>query len=1024
MGQSNSVPGSENVPFEFWDVINTPNTILDQVFHKSDTGDYVIRRVLGDPTLFELLVADDGARLRYTFRKDHSQYHYGGQVFSNVDNLLASLMHSGLRGKSGVIHLQNCLADGFRASLTHYMPLYSTPMWYAGKIKRAEAKQLVQEGGKGSFLVRMSEEDHSYSLIVADKGQVSTFLIQENEDGSCQFGSHRFKSLSALAHKIGKSGLKGKGGKLHLTNPILRPQTEPYEVSMPKTPSGSEPPLSATPTASTLPRKIPQAVSAAAGPRPPPQTDWFAGRYSRQQAAAVLLNMPDNKAGDYVFHQHVETDTVYYLTVNDHGQAAQYKILVTEGQFLFGPRLFPSLQLLRETAVKTGLKGKQGQLALTRPCGQFVRDLAAHVPVSEDGRRPTVEPTNKAELLEMAKRASLASATRPTAASIARAAGPATMPTAASAPRRSPSRAPNNSPPATEQGPLIVSNRKASETVVSDDEAEDDRDMVLGSHATANQANDDDMDDDEGLTGVSMLDETTGSLLEQLDVKIMPLDVLGYKELPRREVDGSDLPPHALGPRLNRFRDVLPHPLTRVKLPELPEDKTLEYINANWVRGYGGRQARAYVAAQAPKDTGLFNFWRMILHTKATTVVMVTGLIEGGKNKCQRYWPAELSTESATNEMVFGPPRELIKIRTTKIERKDGFEMSTLQVSCNGVQHELVHFWFLAWPDHGVPTKPSGEMETMQLIHMLKTLRAYRTKRDNQESPCMVHCSAGIGRTGTVIVLDHAMRALEVGDNVDLLAIIRECREDRMALVQHVVQYRYLYQATCDYYELLRTQRLKAQLDQGSKPANGEESNAQHRHNSIFAVARPTEYQRYEKDKDWELHATDGNTKVFTLKKGALGQAADDHEAVFAPQEQVDAGEVIASPVSNKPEGDATVEDSVWYRSNYTRSQVEELLADAAAGTFIVRKSSKPGHFALSLQTGVQKKIANLLIIPLKTPHGLMYKLGASGKEAFGTIAELVKHYLAEGIPASETSSQIIRLRQPSAGDMPEDEEA
>jgi hypothetical protein len=107
-------------------------------------------------------------------------------------------------------------------------------MWYAGKIGRTQARQLVQEGGKGSFLVRMSEEDHSYSLIVADKSQVSTFLIQENEDGSCQFGSHRFKTLTALAHKIGKSGLKGKGGKLHLTNPISRGPTGPDELTTPK----------------------------------------------------------------------------------------------------------------------------------------------------------------------------------------------------------------------------------------------------------------------------------------------------------------------------------------------------------------------------------------------------------------------------------------------------------------------------------------------------------------------------------------------------------------------------------------------------------------------------------------------------------------------------------------------------------------------------------------------------------------------------------------------------------------------
>jgi hypothetical protein len=305
----------------------------------------------------------------------------------------------------------------------------------------------------------------------------------------------------------------------------------------------------------------------------------------------------------------VDTDTVYYLTVNDHDQAAQYKILVTEGQFLFGPRLFASLELLHETAVKTGLKGKQGQLPLSRPCGQFLRQLGSDVALDED-RRATVEPANKAELLEMAKRASLASGARAPVGTVSRAGGASVVPTAADAPRRTTSHI-NIKPEAASAGPLIVTTRKASETVVSDEdsEAEDDRDMLppppLPDRGHEDDDNNDsnDHDDEEGLTGVSMLDASTGSLLQQLDVKIMPLDVLGYKELPRREVDGADLPPHGTGPRLNRFRDVLPHPLTRVVLPELPEDKTLEYINANWVRGRNGVLEKVWVALQKADAT-------------------------------------------------------------------------------------------------------------------------------------------------------------------------------------------------------------------------------------------------------------------------------------------------------------------------------------------------------------------------------------------------------------------------------------
>eukprot|EP00730_Choanoeca_flexa_P006380 TRINITY_DN12143_c3_g1_i1.p1 TRINITY_DN12143_c3_g1~~TRINITY_DN12143_c3_g1_i1.p1 ORF type:complete len:1021 (+),score=271.12 TRINITY_DN12143_c3_g1_i1:137-3199(+) len=1020
MGQSNSVPGSEFVPFAFWDVVYTSNKILDQAFTQASTGDYVIRRVLGDPTLFELLVCDDGSRLRYTFRHDQNEYHYGGQKFPTVDHLLASVMQAGLRGKSGVIHLQNCLATDFRRDLPHYMVLYSKPMWYAGKASRAEAKKLVKEGGKGAFLVRASEEDHSYSLIVADaKGDVSFFLIQENEDGSCQFGNHRFKTMSALAHKIGKSGLKGKGGKLHLTTPIAMETTEPYEMkttaaqrpisptdkmanadnSQARQPSASATPPAPSTTAAEAMPPASQQLNKDGVPRPPPPSNWFAGRFSRQQAAAVLLNLPDKAAGDFVFHQHVDTDTVYYLTVNDHNQAAQYKILVTDGQFLFGPRLFPSLPVLKDTALKTGLKGRQGQLALIRPCGEILRKRGPEH--DAEGRRSTTEPSTKSELLEMAKRASVSAKnqTRPTAAGAVRQTDRARLPTAASAPR--PGSRPMSQLINAGSEPVIVAGRTATEEVISDD-------------------NDD--DDDEPIQGVSMLDEDLGSILEQLDITIMPLDVQGYKELPKREVDQSTLPKHGLGPRLNRFRDVLPNPLTRVKLPELQEDPSLEYINANWVRGYGGRQARAYVAAQAPKDTGLFNFWRMILHVQARTMVMVTGLIEGGKNKCQRYWPETVYNGNKGDEMVYGPPRELIHVRTLSIDRRDGYEVTHIKVTCNDKELELAHYWFLAWPDHGVPTKADASMETEQLINMLLDLRKYRKKLDGEESTCVVHCSAGIGRTGTVIVLDHAMRALEVGDNVDLLKIIAEVREDRMALVQHVVQYRYLYQATCDYHERLQEQIAKRRNQAQSSQPPG-------RHGSMMAVARPKEYARYEKSGDWELHAKDGDRKVYTLKSSlSLPQAEDDHEASFAPQEQVEAGEVVASQVESKPKAEGAVEDLVWYRSNYTRAQVEDLLTDAEAGTFIVRKSSKPGHYALSLQPGGDGRIANLLIIPIKTAQGIVYKLGVTGKETFKNIADLVKHYLEEGIPASEHTSEVIRLRQPTASgasvQLDEEEEA
>ena len=120
------------------------------------------------------------------------------------------------------------------------MPFFEEPSWYAGRMSRTEAKDLVGRSPKHSFLVRASEEDHTYSLLVSDGKQANLFLIMEEEDGSCRFGSQSFKNLNELCVKIGKSGLKGKGGKLHVTHPIKKPVKEKAEKTAAPDPAGGE----------------------------------------------------------------------------------------------------------------------------------------------------------------------------------------------------------------------------------------------------------------------------------------------------------------------------------------------------------------------------------------------------------------------------------------------------------------------------------------------------------------------------------------------------------------------------------------------------------------------------------------------------------------------------------------------------------------------------------------------------------------------------------------------------------------
>ena len=89
-----------------------------------------------------------------------------------------------------------------------------------------------------------------------------------------------------------------------------------------------------------------------------------------------------------------------------------------------------------------------------------------------------------------------------------------------------------------------------------------------------------------------------------------------------------------------RYWDILPNGITRVKLKVENDDQSTDYVNANWVRGYGGSGAKKYIAAQGPQGTSLERFIRMIWECNVLTVVMITGLVEAGKVKCERYWPA------------------------------------------------------------------------------------------------------------------------------------------------------------------------------------------------------------------------------------------------------------------------------------------------------------------------------------------------------------------------------------------------
>lgn len=183
----------------------------------------------------------------------------------------------------------------------------------------------------------------------------------------------------------------------------------------------------------------------------------------------------------------------------------------------------------------------------------------------------------------------------------------------------------------------------------------------------------------------------------------------------------------------------------------------------------------------------------MIWESNASTIIMATGLIEKGKRKCERYWPAEVDGHTS---MQFGD----IAVVSVKEVPAKGYIYTMLKATRGGESRRVDHFWYNTWPDHGVPKTADNTLYPDSVLGMLHTVHKLADKQ--KDRPIVVHCSAGIGRTGTIIAIDHARQYLKDKQRVDVLAVIAELREDRCALVQHPQQFEFVHEACVKYAEL------------------------------------------------------------------------------------------------------------------------------------------------------------------------------------------------------------------------------
>ncbi|XP_069736531.1 receptor-type tyrosine-protein phosphatase mu-like isoform X2 [Phaenicophaeus curvirostris] len=222
----------------------------------------------------------------------------------------------------------------------------------------------------------------------------------------------------------------------------------------------------------------------------------------------------------------------------------------------------------------------------------------------------------------------------------------------------------------------------------------------------------------------------------------------------------------------NRYKSIIPYDHCRVVLQ--PSDMGNGYINASYVDSY--RSPHFFIAAQGPLPGTVVDFWQMVWQEKTSIIVMLTGLVEQNKTKCEQYWPEQ--------EQVYGDfTVTLNNTRTTT-----GFVTRSFCLKKAGcaLPRVVEQFHYLLWPDHGVPRNSA------QLLCLVEVVN--KRKLEAPAGPVLVHCSAGIGRTGTFIALDFLLKMGKAEDKVDVFRCVQRLREQRVSMVQTKEQYTFLYE--------------------------------------------------------------------------------------------------------------------------------------------------------------------------------------------------------------------------------------
>ncbi|XP_071529617.1 tyrosine-protein phosphatase non-receptor type 2-like isoform X2 [Panulirus ornatus] len=236
---------------------------------------------------------------------------------------------------------------------------------------------------------------------------------------------------------------------------------------------------------------------------------------------------------------------------------------------------------------------------------------------------------------------------------------------------------------------------------------------------------------------------------------------------------------------LNRYRDVLPYDHSRIVLTET----NTNYINASLVKA--ACVNRSYILTQGPLPHTTPHFWLMIWQQKVKGIIMLNKIIEKNQIKCHQYWPLG-ECDGGEDTMVFSTVG--IKVDLLKFRRHSHYNYSTLRLIeiSSGESRLILHFHYTTWPDFGVPQSPEAFYKFLTVVRASGVL-------EPDVGPSVVHCSAGIGRSGTFCLVDTILMMLSKGlcgsGQGKVVEVLLDMRRQRMGLIQTHDQLRFSYQA-------------------------------------------------------------------------------------------------------------------------------------------------------------------------------------------------------------------------------------